>query len=260
MKAPQPVVTTIEDAVSAYLADEKSCNLSKETTKQSKTLFEKQLLPWAKHRGLIRVHDLTVPELVIFRSTWGNNGLTTNRKLSRLAGFFSFCIQNGWLNDNPALKIKRATVASIPTGWFPNPEFQRIVDATYAYRDWQGGHDFYARADRIRALILLMRWSGLAIQDAVTLERDRLSEGDKLFLDRVETGVPVFVPVPPDVLAMLRALPSNAYSRSPTSTNRTPLRSAATRTCFGTLLPLSCSTKACRLIASRSCLVTAVSE
>jgi hypothetical protein len=84
---------------------------------------EQQLLPWAKHRGLIHVHDLTVPELVAFRATWGNNGLTTNRKLTRLAGFFSFCIQNGWLNDNPALKIKRATVASIPTGGFPSLNF-----------------------------------------------------------------------------------------------------------------------------------------
>ncbi len=208
IKAAHPVITTIEDAVAAYQADEKGRNLSKETTKQSKTLFEQQLLPWAKHRGLIRVHDLTVPELVAFRATWGNNGLTTNRKLSRLAGFFSFCIQNGWLNDNPALKIKRATVSSIPTGWFPKPEFQRIVDATFAYGDWQGGHDFYARADRLRALVLLMRWSGLSIQDAVTLERERLSEDDKLFLYRAKTGVPVLVPVPPDVAATLRALPS----------------------------------------------------
>ena len=95
MKAAQPVITTIEDAIDAYVVDEKGRNLSKETTKQSKTLFEKQLLPWAKHRGLIRPRDLTAPELVNFRATWGNNGLTANRKLSRLAGFFAFCIHAG---------------------------------------------------------------------------------------------------------------------------------------------------------------------
>ena len=54
-----------------------------------------------------------------------------------------------------------------------------------------------------------MRWSGLAIQDAVTLERERLSEDDKLFLYRAKTGVPVQVPLPPDIAAMLRALPSD---------------------------------------------------
>ena len=54
-----------------------------------------------------------------------------------------------------------------------------------------------------------MRWSGLAIQDAVTLERERLSDDDKLFLYRAKTGVPVQVPLPPDIAAMLRALPSD---------------------------------------------------
>jgi len=39
-----PVPTTIAHAVEAFLADEKGRNLCKETTKQSKTLFEKQFL------------------------------------------------------------------------------------------------------------------------------------------------------------------------------------------------------------------------
>lgn len=40
---------------------------------------------------------------------------------------------------------------------------------------------FIHRAERLRAFILLMRWSGLAIRDAVTLERDRLTSANKLF-------------------------------------------------------------------------------
>jgi integrase/recombinase XerD len=187
-KPPQPKVMTIADAVNVFMADEKGRSLSKETTKQSKTLFEKQLLPWAKHRGLNRLRDLTSAELVNFRATWKNNGLTSNRKLSRLVRFFAFCIQNGWLNENPAMKVKRSAPTSLPTGWFPKTEFQRIVDATYAYGEWRGGRDFHFRADRLRALVLLMRWSGLSIQDAVTLERERLSDDGKIFLYRAKTG------------------------------------------------------------------------
>jgi integrase/recombinase XerD len=204
----QAIPTTIANAVEIFLADEKGRNLSKETTKQSKTLFQNQFLSWAKHRGLIRLRDLTPPQLVNFRATWENSGLTANRKLSRLVGFFAFCIQNGWLNENPATKVKRSTVHSLPRGWFPKPEFKRIVDATYAYGDWRGGRDFQFRADRLRALVLLMRWSGLAIQDAVTLERDRLSDDGKIFLYRAKTGVPVYVPIPPDIAGVLQALPS----------------------------------------------------
>jgi hypothetical protein len=59
---------------------------------------------------LSRLRDITPPELVSLRVTWANNGLTTNRKLSRLMGFFALCIQNGSLIENPAKKMKRATV------------------------------------------------------------------------------------------------------------------------------------------------------
>lgn len=207
-KQRQPTPTTIANAIEAFLADEKGRNLSKETTKQSKTLFQKQFLSWTKHRGLSRLRDLTPPELVNFRATWANNGLTANRKLSRLVGFFAFCIQNGWLNENPALKVRRATVHSVPTGWFPKAEFKRIIDATYAYGEWRGGRDFQFRAHRLRALVLLMRWSGLSIQDAVTLERERLSDDGKISLYRAKTGVPVYVPIPPEIGEVLRALPS----------------------------------------------------
>ena len=52
-----------------------------------------------------------------------------------------------------------------------------------------------------------MRWSGLAIRDAVTLERRRLSENGELFLYRAKTGSPVYVPLPPDVAESLRNIP-----------------------------------------------------
>ncbi len=53
-----------------------------------------------------------------------------------------------------------------------------------------------------------MRWSGLAIKDAVTLERNGLDRRGTLFLRRAKTGVPVFVPLPPTVVSSLRNLPS----------------------------------------------------
>lgn len=56
----------------------------------------------------------------------------------------------------------------------------------------------------MRALILLMRWSGLAIRDAVSLEKDKLSPDGKLFLYRAKTGVPVRVPLPAELAKLLR--------------------------------------------------------
>jgi integrase/recombinase XerD len=52
-----------------------------------------------------------------------------------------------------------------------------------------------------------MRWSGLAIRDAVTLERRRLNEHCELFLWRAKTAGPVYIPLPPDVAEALRNSP-----------------------------------------------------
>jgi integrase/recombinase XerD len=51
-----------------------------------------------------------------------------------------------------------------------------------------------------------MRWSGLRIRDAVTLERHRL-HGESLLLYQAKTGTPVYVPLPPFVIEALQALP-----------------------------------------------------
>jgi len=76
-----------------------------------------------------------------------------------------------------------------------------------------GGNDNQHRGQRLRALSLLMRWSGLAILDATSLERERLSKNensdDQIFLYRAKTGVPVYVVIPNEVGEALRTLPNS---------------------------------------------------
>jgi integrase len=199
---------TIEQAVRDFLRDEQARKLAKTSTCQSKTLFERRLLPWAKAQSLIFLDELTTAKLRDFRASWKNGALTTQRKHHRLNGFFDFCIENEWLTRNASKKMKGVQATSDPTDYFTPAEFTKIVDGTYAYGDWKGGRDFKHRALRLRALILLMRWSGLSILDAVTLERQRL-EGDRLLLYRHKTKVPVLVPLPPDVTILLRTLPNS---------------------------------------------------
>ena len=125
------------------------------------------------------------------------------------ADFFIFCIRSEWINKNPARLLKPIRVNRVPTGYYTRDEFARIIDATYAYGDWKGGHDFEHRGRRLRALLLLMRWGGLAITDAVTLERAKLTTDGKLFLYRAKTGTPVYVPLPAEVAQLLREIPNS---------------------------------------------------
>jgi len=73
----------------------------------------------------------------------------------------------------------------------------------YSINGIYGAHN----ATRLRALTLLMRYSGPRIGDAVTCARDRLV-GSKLFLYQAKTGTPVYCPLPPLVVDALKDVKS----------------------------------------------------
>jgi integrase len=130
-----------------------------------------------------------------------------------MVSFFSFCVRNELLRKNPMEALKKPKTPDIvPTDYFLPAEFDAIVKATEKY-EFGGGNDCHDRALRMRALTLLMRWSGLSILDATKLERDRLSTNengdDQIFLYRAKTGVPVYVVIPSVAADALRALPNS---------------------------------------------------
>ena len=59
---------------------------------------------------------------------------------------------------------------------------------------------------RLKAIILLMRYSGMRIGDTVSLSAERI-KGDKLFLYTQKTGQPVYTVLPPAVVNILAATP-----------------------------------------------------
>jgi integrase len=61
-------------------------------------------------------------------------------------------------------------------------------------------------AHRLKTLVLLMRYTGMQVSDAVTLTTDRL-DGKRLFLYTQKTGVPVYTVLPDSVLKALEATP-----------------------------------------------------
>ena len=120
--------------------------------------------------------------------------------------FFYYCLRLGWIKSNPAILLGRIRAEAPPTDYFPKNEFDKIMGATYIYQP-KGWLECRNQATRLRILTSLMRWNGLAIRDAVTLERRRLNENGELFLYRAKTGSPVYVPLPPDVAEALRTIP-----------------------------------------------------
>jgi integrase len=106
----------------------------------------------------------------------------------------------------------RVIAKNVPTDYFTAEEYAQIIDATYRLNEYdERTYDIEKRGLRIRALTELMRWSGLRIRDAVTLECARLV-GNKLMLYQAKTGIPVFVPLPAEVADLLRSIPPGLKS------------------------------------------------
>jgi integrase len=207
-RAEAATVIEVKAAVAAYLADQQARKLSPPTITPMRALLEKRFLPWCDQHTLVRLDDVRTPRVKEFRCTWECNARTARRWHERLRSFLAFCVSNGWLPANPTDGIKKPlTPRTVPTDYFTRREFERILAATREYE--YCGCDCHHRSSRLRALVLLMRWSGLAIKDAVTLERARLDDGGAIFLRRAKTGTPVYVPLPGVVVSALRQLPSS---------------------------------------------------
>jgi integrase/recombinase XerD len=88
---------------------------------------------------------------------------------------------------------------------YTRDEMMRILAAISRYRD-----EFPNRGKenslRIRALVLLLRYSGMRIGDAVSLSGDRIKL-NRLFLYTAKTGTPVNTVLPDFVLDALEASP-----------------------------------------------------
>jgi site-specific recombinase XerD len=193
---------TIENAVTLYLMDKESQYLSPATMSKLRTIFEKQFQTWCHDMGLYLLNEVTLAHLVAWRGSWTDKALAARKKQERVRGFFWFCVKNHWMAENLALGLSKIKADHRPAVPFMPEEFESILLAC----------DRFAKIEehrtRMRAMVLLLRWSGLAIRDAVTLERERLDSSDRLILRRAKTGVHVFVPLPPDVAQALRDLAS----------------------------------------------------
>ena len=202
---PRPRVT-VAQAVEAYLADAVSRSVETSTLKKLETIFRKQFLAWTRVEGIEYLDELELDTLLNFRNTWEDGPLAKQKKQSRVIGFFWACVRRRYLTENPAIGLGKIKVVQIPTDYFPPDEFERIIAATYIRRGDRGGGDVKANQTRLRTMTLLMRWSGLRIRDAVTLERHRLN-GDSLLLYQAKTGTPVYVSLPPHVVEALEDIP-----------------------------------------------------
>jgi integrase/recombinase XerD len=186
----------IPQAVALFVSSKRSQGLDDRVLKK----YERELGRFGEflsRRGRIFPHDISLEDLTEFRADWSEQypSSTTRAKVQeRLRGFLRYCYQARMIDRVPELSAIK--VDEPPTLPLTDKQYAMLLEAVPTEFPPPKG-------TRVHALIRLMRYSGLAIRDAVTLERGELRKGKggvhRVVTDRTKTGTHVSVPIPPEV-------------------------------------------------------------
>jgi integrase len=139
--------------------------------------------------------------------------VTCSKALERLKAFCHVAFLRKWIDENPAVPLRGPKPKPRPTLPFTQEEMTRILAATENYRD-KARKTGQANALRVRAFVLVLRYTGMRIGDVATLSTDRVA-GTRIQLYTQKTGVSVYCVLPQFVTDLLDSLPrvSERYLR-----------------------------------------------
>ncbi len=200
-------VQSLDEALQLFIQDKKVQGVTPGVIKKF-TLELERLRQCCEGKGVCTVQGISRELLTGFCGTWKAfypSSFTRSKVRERVRSFLRYCFETRWLERIPALpKIK---VEEPPTAPLTAEEYTRLLDALHVVtpRRWDGkkftqGLTATMRA-RLHALLQLMRYSGLAIRDAVTLERAAIQHDAsrgvyRAVTARQKTRTQVSVPLP----------------------------------------------------------------
>lgn len=219
---------TIVDALDEWFGGLKPKSRSRSVQFQS---MVNKMKSWAKEKNLVYLDDIRPAMLYKWHGQWAEDasnrrdrlaGSTQNLYVSHLHRFFKWTVMVDYLAKDPSVIVKRQPFERIQTQPLSSDDqLREILAATY-----QMDEDRYEMRDTpeygrdLRAILLLQRWTGIRIIDAITLPRAAIrvcpvtrrtlmtittKKNGKLIKDR---------PLPLDVCQALQAIPARQQVRA----------------------------------------------
>lgn len=196
----------LSEAIEVFLANKQAQNI-KPRVQAMYARELKRLRNFSEARSLMTAkQSLTIDNLVALRATWNpvyKSSYSRAVVQKHLNHFLRFCYNAAWIDRIPKLSPIK----------IDEPATEPLTDAEYT-------EILNAASGKVRTLIKLMRWSGLAIRDASTLQREDLSfdkQKDiyRIIRERAKTGESLYIPIPKDVaedvIAVLNGNPDYVF-------------------------------------------------
>jgi integrase/recombinase XerD len=193
---------TVEHAIEQFTKDRTACKLSASTLKKYSQLTDR-LREFCLEKGVVYITQFGIDQARSFRESWTDASITNLKRLERMKAFFAWVLAQRWIETNPAEKLK-APLTDPPADPISDEDLADLIGVIERMPTREGEKNM--THDRLLAMILLLRHTGLRIGDTIRFSTDRLN-GNAAFLYQAKTGNPVWVPLPEFLVAKLKALP-----------------------------------------------------
>lgn len=212
-------VRTVTEAVELFITDKKVQGVSDGVVARYKSELGRFQV-YCEKENAFTVAGITRELLTGYAATWEEHYPSSNTRASvreRLRSFLRYCFECRWLDRIPA--VPKVEANEPPTLPLTDAEYAKILRTINTVRplrfDAKGVTRLLSNETklRLRALIQLMRWSGLAIQDAVRIRKadfihDKAKGIYRVVTTRQKTGTDVSVPIPFEIAKEILATPS----------------------------------------------------
>ena len=202
-----PKAKNLRDAVEIFLTSKSVTGITDDVHGK----YERELTrlsSFAEGHGVFTVAGLDPELLTRYAATWKRvypSSQTRSSVRTRCRGFLRYCYEAGWLHRIPALP--KITVDEAPTLPLTDDEYGRLLKAAEEFKA-------PPPPQVVRAVIQLMRWTGLSIRDALTLPTDRLTHSngrDRIVTKRTKTGTHISVVLPNEVAQEVRSVAGKTH-------------------------------------------------
>ncbi len=193
-----PSLTSVDHAIAAFRIH---CRDLAASTRRKYDNILRKLSHFCERESIDTMAELTVEVVDRFRATRQIGPVTATKELQTLRQFCAFSVERKWLTDNVAKKVKPPRNAKPqPIEPYTEAEVAAFLRACESF-----GRTSYERL-RARAMVLLLRYTGLRISDVAALSRDRVRDGCILLHTQKTQGL-VLLPIPRELSAALEAAP-----------------------------------------------------
>ena len=183
----------LSEACNLFLNDVRARKL-KPSTQRAYDFALRHLQEHCTAQGMLDLRDVTERSLRAWRETWTWSTATHTLRLKLIKAFFRFAVRSKWIASSPAENLQSPKQDDHPTLPLSQAELEAILEAA-------------GIGTKEQALILLMRFSGLSILDAVTLARSAIDDDGNLTLRRHKSGEFVVGYIHPKVSEALHRFP-----------------------------------------------------